>query len=1200
MTFEELLDQALAMLRRRGRVTYRTLQLQFELDDEHLEALKDEFRFSHPEIVEANGRGLVWKGAVEGESTPNPTPPPPPASYTPPHLAERIRAEQTALEARGSTNGERKTVTALFADIKNSMGLIEDLDPEEAHSLIDPPIQLMMDAVHRYEGYVVQYTGDGIFALFGAPLAHEDHPHRALYAALRMQEAMKQYADHLRLEKGVPLQIRVGLNTGEVVMRAIHKDDLHADYTAIGHSTSLASRMESLATPGSIVVSEQTYKLTKGYFEFKALGAAKVKGVSEPVHIYEVLGVGLLRTRLQVAARRGLGRFVGRQSELEHLHRALTQAEAGQGQLVGVVGEPGVGKSRLFYEFRMMVQHGCLVLETFSVSHGKASPYLPLIELLKDYFQLNLQDNERQRREKVTGRVLTLDRSLEDILPSLFFLLSIAEPRSPLQQMDPQLRRMRSLEAIKRLLVRESLNQPLLVIFEDLHWLDAETQAFLQLLGANIPTARLLLLVNYRPEYQPPWSGKTFFSQLRLDPLGREQAQEMLTILLAEYESPLVEREKPILSQVESDRIRVANAPLEPLKKFILDKTEGNPFFMEEIVQTLHEQGVLTVGATGRVLLPVDLRLPATVQGVLAARIDRLPPDEKALLQTLAVIGKEFTLSLLTRVAIQPEEDLLRQLARLQSSEFIYERPAFPDVEYIFKHALTQEVAYNSLLTERRRIVHERAAQAMEETYQHQLEDHYSELAHHYSRSGNTQKAVDYLQLAGEQTVRRSANIEAISHFTAALELLGTLPETTERTQRELTLQIAIGVPLLATKGFAAPEIRRTYARARALCQQIGETPELFSALRGLWEFYHVGAELQTAHALADQLLNIAHRTQDSSLLLEAHGTLTMTLLSLGEQTTALKHAEQLLALYNPQQHYTHAFLYGGYDPGVNCLGLMALSLWVLGYPNQALKRLSDALTLAQELSHPNSLAITQCYAAQLHQLRREVVKSQQRAEAAQIFASEYGFPLAWGTIFGGWARTEQGQGEEGLVQMRLDLESHEATGAKGLQSYFLALIAEAYGKIGRVEEGLTALTEALVVADQTGERWCEAELYRLKGTLTLQSKVPGPKPVLPAPVPQAQVSPSTSLRINSVEGFQVEEEAEECFHKAIEIARQQLAKSWELRASTSLARLWQQQGKKGKAHELIAEIYNWFTEGFDTVDLKEAKALLENLGSHV
>src|SRR5713101_2319924 len=505
-----------------------------------------------------------------------------PIAYTPKHLAERILAEREAMEARGAVDGERKTITALFADIKDSTALIEDLDPEDARRIIDPALQLMMDAVHRYEGYVAQSLGDGIFALFGAPIAHEDHPQRALYAALRMQEENARYAERLRREQGINLQLRVGVNTGEVIVRSIRKDDLRTDYVPIGHSTNLASRMESLASGGAVVVSEHTHKLTKGYFEFKFLGAAQIKGVSEPINIYEVQGAGPLRTRLQVAARRGLVRFVGRQSELEQLQKALELAKSGHGQIVGVMGEPGVGKSRLFYEFKLLSQKGCLVLETFSVSHGKAYAYLPLIDLLKNYFQITPQDDERQRREKVGGKVLMLDRSLEDTLPYLLTLLGIVEPISPLQQMDPQIRRQRTFEAIKRLLVRESLNQPLVLIFEDLHWLDAETQAFLSLLSESVATARILLLVNYRPEYRHTWGNKTYYTQLRLDPFGQAEAEEMLAALLGE---------------------KVGATHASPLQRLILEKTEGNPFFMEEIVQELREQGVLardlTVGAHG-------------------------------------------------------------------------------------------------------------------------------------------------------------------------------------------------------------------------------------------------------------------------------------------------------------------------------------------------------------------------------------------------------------------------------------------------------------------------------------------------------------------------------------------------------------------------------------------------------------------------
>jgi class 3 adenylate cyclase/predicted ATPase len=1061
------------------------------------------------------------------------------------------------MEARGSTDGERKTITALFADIKGSMSLIEDLDPEEARAIVDPALTFMMEAVHRYEGYVVQSTGDGIFAFFGAPIGHEDHPQRALYAALRMQEESKRFAETLRREKGINFQIRVGLNTGEMVLRSIRKDDLRTEYTPIGHSTSLASRMESLATPGSIVVSEHTYKLAEGYFEFRALGEARVKGVSEPVRIYEVLGIGPLRTRLQIAARRGLVQFVGRQSELEQLRRAFEQARTGHGQIVGVMGEPGVGKSRLFHEFKFIAQSGCLVLETFSVSHSKAYPYLPLIDLLKNYFQIASQDDERRRREKITGRVLTLDRNLEDTLPYLFPLLSVAEPTSPLAQMDPQIRKRRTFEALKRLLVRESLNQPLILIFEDLHWLDSETQAFLILLSESIASARMLLLVNYRPEYRHEWGNKTFYMQLRLDPLGQEDAQELLTTLLGD------------------------DVALQPLKQFILAKTNGNPFFMEEIVQALVEEGVLSrlrrvgtahlnVGATGRSPLPTDLRIPTTVQGVLTSRIDRLPQEKKGLLQTLSVVGKEFSFSLLRQVMNQPEDALRPLLSHLQEAEFIYEQPAFPEPEYTFKHALTQEVAYNSLLIERRKILHEQTGQALEALFHSQLEDHYGDLAHHYSRSGNTEKAVEYLHLAGQQAVQRSANAEAISHFTTALELLKTMPESPERIQQELVLQTLLGPVLMVTKGQAAPETGAAFSRAHELCRQIGETPHLFSVLVGLRRFYSGRKDLQTARELAQQMLSLAQHARDPALLVEAHHALGNVLFWSGEFVAAQAQVEQGIAFHDPQQHRSLAFLYG-LDPGVNCRNFAANVLWFLGYPDQALKRSPEALTLARELAHPHSLAFALAFAATLHQYRREEQATQERAEALITLATEHGFQvLAWGTVLRGWALAEQGQAEEGIAQIRQGLAAAQGTGGERLRRYLLTLLAGAHEKAGQIEEGLSVLAD-LLVEDKEGERFYEAEMYRLKGELTLKSKVRGPR-------------------------YQVEKEAEECFLQAIEIARRQSAKSLELRVVLSLSRLWQQQGKREEARRMLAEIYGWFTEGFDTADLKEAKALLEEL----
>jgi predicted ATPase/class 3 adenylate cyclase len=1162
MDYDEVLAQVVALLQREKRLSYRVLKLRLQLDDDILEALKEDLIYAKQFAVDEEGKVLVWTGAPgpppgvgagapawpETRRAPAPDDPSAirPITYTPRHLAERILAEQQALEACGARDGERKTITALFADIKGSMDLLENLDPEDARQLIDPALSLMMEAVHRYEGYVAQSLGDGIFALFGAPIAHEDHAQRALYAALRMQEEMRRYADRVRLARGIPLQVRVGLNTGEVVVRSIHTDDLHTDYVPIGHATSLAARLQGLANPGSIVVSASTFRLTEGFFAFHALGAAQIKGVSEPVPVYEVMGVEPLRTRLQVAARRGLVRFVGRQRELELLQQAWEQAKQGRGQIVAVVGEPGVGKSRLYYEFKVHCQRDGLVLETFSVSHGKAYPYLPLIELLNTYFQLTPQDDERRRREQVIGKVLTLDRRLEDTLPHLSALVGIEEATASLAHLDPPLRRRRTFEAITRLLLRESLNQPVLLLVEDLHWLDSETHAWLTLFSERVATARLLLLVNYRPEFHHGWGSKTYYRQLRLDPLGSEEAYALLTALLGD------------------------SAALQPLKPFILAKTAGNPFFMEEMVQTLVDQRVLRRDPAGGMQLvsPVTssalaaLQLPPTVQGVLAARIDRLPAAEKALLQTLAVLGKEFAWSLLTAVVDQPDEDVQRLLAHLQAEEFIYEQPAFPESAYTFKHALTQEVAYNAVLLERRRVLHERTAQALEGLIAERLPEHYHALAHHYSRSGNTAKAIDYLYRAGHQAVERSAYAEAVGHLSTALGLLAALPETRERSQQELAVQMTLGTALRVIKGQAAPEVERLYTRARELCEQVGEPLQLFRVLEGLWHAHGSRGDYQTRRALGEQLLSLAQRLQDPDLLLEAHHALWTTLLSGGELAATRPHLAQGMKLYDPQRHRTHAALYSGHDPGVCCRMQAARSLWLLGYPDQAVASIQAALVLAQQLAHPLSLSMALRWAAEVHHLRREAPQTRTHAEAAITIATDQGFPeqVAMATPLRDWGLAAYGQGEESIAQL------HQSLAANRTRLDYLALLAEAFAQVGQITAGLEALAEGLATVVKSGGRCWEAELYRLRGELLLQQTATQP------------------------------EEAEACFQQALDIARRQQAKSLELRAAMSLSRLWQRQGKHVEARELLAPIYDWFTEGFNTADLQEAKALLEML----
>ena len=1087
----------------------------------------------------------------------NPQPSTPsPHTYTPPHLAERIRAEQAALEARGATEGERKTITALFADIKGSMELIEDLDPEDARSIIDPALQLMMVAVHRYEGYVAQSMGDGIFALFGAPIAHEDHAQRALFAALRMQEEGKAYAERLRRDKGVNLRMRVGVNTGEVVVRSIRKNDLHTDYVPVGHATSLAARMEGLATPGTTVVSAYTHQLTEGYFEFRDLGAAKIKGVSEPLQIYEVLGVGALRTRLQVSAAHGLSRFVGRKQEIEHLKQAGEQARNGQGQMVGVVGEPGVGKSRLFHEFKLLSERRCLVLETFCAAHGSGYAYLPLIELLRNYFRIRPQDDERTLHEKVAGRVVALERELEDGLPYLLSLLGHSEFAAALQQMDPHIRQQRSFDAIKRLLVRESLTQPVVLIFEDLQWLDEGTQAFLDSLSESVATAPILLLVNYRPEYRHEWGSKTYYSQLRLDALDMEDAKELLAALLDEANWP------------------VTAASLEPLKQRILEKTEGTPFFMEEMVRALFDNGVLVHSIGGISLTkPLDeIQVPATVQGVLAGRIDQLGAAEKELLQTAAVIGREFSLSLLTQVAQQAEDTLVPLLSRLQTAEFIYEQPAFPEVEYTFKHTLTQEVAYHSLLSERRQTVHARTAQAIASLYHEHLTDHrLRDLAYHSAQSGNTEKAAEYYQRAGELALKNSSYTEAIRDLNHALDLLSSLPSTPDRQQQELTLLISLGSCLMATKGDAAPEVERVYTRARELSHAIGDLPQTFPVLFGLWRLYIVRGEYAAAGEVTEKLQRLSECMPGSRQFLPAQQALGLTAFRLGAFADSRAHLERAVDMYDPSIHGPeNAQGVIGQDPGVASLAFLAWMLWHLGYPDQALQRSQEAIALAREISHPYSLVFALHFGTSVYRFRGEGAPAQTQAESVVALASDQGFPYfhAAGTYLRGCALAEQGHVEEGITDMLEGQRIWQESGIRQLGQVSLPL-AEAYGKVDRVKDGLAVLDQAEAEMDKSNEKWWQAELLRTRGELLLASK--------------------DGMGHNS-------QEITDCFQRAIQTAHDQQAKSLELRSATRLAAFWKDRGKSDTAYQLLSKIYGWFSEGFDTPDLQAAKALLDEL----
>jgi class 3 adenylate cyclase/tetratricopeptide (TPR) repeat protein len=1059
MTFEELLDQAIALLQRRGRVTYRMLRLQFQLDEEQLEALKDELLFAHPQVHDEAERGLVWTGKEASAAALAPIPPQAPLAYTPTYLAEKILTDRHALE------GERKQVTVLFADLKGSMELLADRDPEEARQLLDPVLERMMAAVHRYEGTVNQVMGDGIMALFGAPIAHEDHAVRACYAALAMQEAMRRYSAEVRRTHGVEVQIRVGLNSGEVVVRAIG-NDLHMDYSAIGQTTHLAARMEQLATSGCIRLTAETLWLAEGLIQVTPLGPVPVKGLAEPVEVFELVGVSALRQRLQVAAARGLTRFVGRDTELAALHQSMERAGGGHGQMVAVVGEAGVGKSRLVYE--LVHSHhtqGWRVLESASVSYGRATPYFPVIDLLKRYAHLDDADDGRTIRAKVTGQVLILDETLQDTVPALLSLLDALPDDSPFHQLDPAQRRQRTLTALKRVLLRESQVQPLLLVFEDLHWIDSETQALLDSLVESLPTAQLLLLVNYRPEYQHSWGSKTYYTQLRLDPLPPASAAEVLQALLGDDPS------------------------LAPLAHLLIARTEGNPFFLEESVRTLVEAGVL-VGTREAYHLAQALpmiQVPATVQAVLAARIDRLPADAKHLLQTAAVIGHEVSMVLLQAVADLAEETLHRSLAHLQEAEFLYETRLFPEREYTFKHALTHEVAYGSLLQERRRALHAQIVTALEALVGDRIAEQVERLAHHALRGEVWDKALVYCRQAGEKAMVRSAHREAVGFFEQALSALPHVPETRNTHEQAIDLRLALSSALTTLGDFGrALEVLR---EAESVAVALDDARRLGQVLVFLARHFFVMGTYGQAITAAQRALVLATASGEVVQQALANNFLGAAYSAQGDYRRAIDCSGQAAAFFDGARRHE---LFGGYVlPAVNSRANLARCYVELGMFAEGHALGEEGLRIAEAVAHPASLmrASHGIGVLALHQgdLHRALLLLERAVGICHEADLPGWFPMVATAL--GAAYTLSGRVADAVPLLTQVMEQTTATDRTGTQT--LLSLGEAQMLAGRLEEAHTLAERALTLTCAHQERGHQAYALRLLGDIAVHRTPP-------------------------------------------------------------------------------------------------------------
>jgi class 3 adenylate cyclase/tetratricopeptide (TPR) repeat protein len=916
-----------------------------------------------------------------------------PQSYTPKHLADKI------LNNRSSIEGERKLVTVLFADVANYTSIAEKLDPEEIHGIMNGCFKILMDEIHKYEGTINQFTGDGVMALFGAPITHEDHAVRALHAALGIQASLRKYGEKIERKWELPFQMRFGLNTGLVVVGRIG-DNLRMDYTASGDSTNLAARLQQMAPAESVFVGEATYRLAEKTFEWQAKGRLDVKGKTQPMLVFELTGRQPVRSRFEIMAQRGLTPFVGRRIELSVIKRQFEKTKQEQGQAVEIVGEAGVGKSRILHEFRQSLAPEVAYLEGQCLPYGGASAYQPLIDILRLHWSLPEKITD-QVQESIAEKL----NGLRDYLSCFEDLLSLPTSDPNYLQLSTQMRRNRTFEALIKLFKKIAEDKQLILVIEDLHWIDQTSKEFISAFLDAIGKHQIFLILLSRPEFQSPWTGHSSCTALSL----------------------------PLLPESEDRRLVQAmfDAPVAPeLEKYIIEHTEGNPFFAEELILTLHETKAIKRNETYSLSIsPENLKIPETIQGVLAARIDNLDENTKNTLQVASVIGREFTIPIL-RKALDVNGRLQKQLDLLCESEFIFSQQAH-DSTYIFKHSLTRDVAYETLLHSRRRQLHQQIGDAIKELSPDIESSQPEILAHHYSEAGDPAQAIPLWLQAGQKAIQRCANAEAISHLTIGLELLNTLPDTSERAQQELLLQTTRGAALVAAKGYGTLEVGEAFGRARELCQQVGETPLLLPSLRGMCFYYLIRENMHEAQVTGEQLLAFARQAQDSSFFLEAYHVLGIASFHMAKFSTSQDHLKKAIYFYDPQKHRTLAYLFGSADSSISIMTYTSCGLSHLGFPDKALKKIEECLNFAKEIGHQSSLVYAQTGYAQIHQYHREAQAVYDWTKSAIALCNEYGFLhyLGWNNILQGWALALQGEGAEGIQQIRRGLDKHRALG---------------------------------------------------------------------------------------------------------------------------------------------------------------------------
>jgi class 3 adenylate cyclase/predicted ATPase len=1052
---------------------------------------------------------------------------PPPLPINPPPLAR---------EGRVGAEAERRQLTVTFCDLVGSTALSARLDPEDLREVISAYHRAVAEIVAGFDGFIAKYMGDGVLIYFGYPRAHEDDAERAVRAGLGVIDVVG------RLDvKSVKLQARVGIATGLVVVGDLIGEGSVQEQSVVGETPNLAARLQTLAEPDAVVIAGGTRRLVGDLFEYRDLGAVEVKGLPGPVPAWQVLRPSVVASRFEALRGSMLTPLVGRDEEIDLLLRRWVRAKQGDGQVVLISGEPGLGKSRLTAALgdRLRAEPH-LHLRYFCSPYHQDSALFPFVDQLDRAAGFAREDPPAARLEKLEALLARAAPPAEDVALLADLLCLPCSERCPLPNLAPQRKKERTLEALIRQLDGLARRQPMLMVFEDAHWIDATSRELLDLVVERVRLLPVLLIVTFRPEFQPPWTGQPQVSVLTLNRLDRLDRTALI------------------------EQIAGGKALPDEVVAQIANRTDGVPLFVEELTKSVLESGLLREETDRYVLdraLP-PFAIPATLHDSLMARLDRLA-SVRLVAQIGAAIGREFPFALLRAVSRLAEGELQTSLARLVASELVFQRGTPPDAVYMFKHALVQDAAHGSLLRSARQQLHAQIAEALE-AHSPELMDTQPELfAQHYEEAGLVEKSIAYWGKAGHNSAARSAMAEAAAQFQRALDQLALLPDTPERQRQELEVRSALGAALRFVKGQGAPEVGHAFARARELWQRLDSPSEFLHVPYGQSRFHVYRGELDLEMRLDEDLLRLSRQRNDSSGLVLGHQACGSGHMLAGRFAVSRSNLEAALALYDPISHHSLGRQTGSH-PQVVAQALLGIVLLCLGYPDQASARSRVAIAEARRLAHPPSLAsILAVGAVPLSLVGDDAVLGEWVDELVAV-AIEQPFWIAAGTIYRGWLKAKSGDVAEGISLLRSGSAAYHATGAELWRPAFITLLARACEIAGQVEEAVTLSDDALQTVERTGERWLEAELYRHKGQLLLRQGHP--------------------------------ETAEELYRKALHIAREQGAKLWELRAAASLARLRRDQGHRAEARDILAPVYGWFTEGFDTPDLKEAKALLDEL----